>query len=93
MIKNYMEVLVKDILNEVIKNYKICKCEKCLDDIQSIALNNLGPVYFLSHVNSGEKTAFLLDRQRRITVLAKVIEAIELVSKNEHNNKNNRGTL
>lgn len=79
MVDNYMEMLVKDILDEVKNNYNINMYEGQLDDIQAIALNNLPPKYFLSSASAGEKKAFLLDRQRRISVLAKVIEAIELV--------------
>ena len=80
-----MEILVDEIISEIMENYDICKCDKCIDDIRSIALNNLTPEYFVSSTNEGEKKAFLLDRQRRISVLTKVIEAIEIVSKNEHN--------
>ncbi len=80
-----MEILVDEIISEIMENYDICKCDKCIDDIRSIALNNLTPEYFVSSTNEGEKKAFLLDRQRRISVLTKVVEAIEIVSKNEHN--------
>ncbi len=85
MNKNYMEILVDEITNDVLKQYDICKCENCIDDIKSIALNNLPPAYFLSNVNEGEKRAFLLNRQKRVSVLAQVAEAIKIVSKNEHN--------
>lgn len=80
-----MEILVDEIISEVIGMYDICKCDECIDDIRSISLNNLVPEYFVSSVDESEKKAFLLDRQRRISVLTKVIEAIEIVSKNEHN--------
>lgn len=91
MIKNYMEIIVSEVLDEVIKNYDICKCEDCIDDIKSIALNNLSPVYFLASDDEGEKKAFLLDRQRRISVLAKVAEAAEIVINNDHNENKNEG--
>lgn len=80
-----MEILVDEILSEIIDNYEICKCDKCIDDIKSIALNNLTPEYFVSSANEGNKKAFLLDRQRRVSVLSKVVEAVEIVLKNEHN--------
>ncbi|EOD00280.1 late competence development ComFB family protein [Caldisalinibacter kiritimatiensis] len=78
MTKNYMEILVKNALNEIIDKYDICKCDKCKKDIMAIALNNLPPKYFLSSNDESEKTSFLLDRQIKISVLAKVIEAIEI---------------
>ncbi len=79
MSNNYMEILVKDILKEIKNSYDDNRCNHRIEDIQAIALNNLPPKYFLSSASAGEKKAFLLDRQRRISVLAKVIEAIELV--------------
>lgn len=85
MVKNYMEILVSEVLNEMIDKYQICKCSECIDDIKSIALNNLPQVYFLSNSSESERKAFLLDRQRRISVLAKVVVAIQVISQNDHN--------
>ena len=44
MTKNYMEILVSNLLSEVIVNYDVCKCENCLNDIKAIVLNNLSPL-------------------------------------------------
>ncbi|MFS8541124.1 MAG: late competence development ComFB family protein [Tissierellales bacterium] len=82
MIKNYMEILVDEIFDEISKNYKICTNETCIDDIKSVALNNLQPQYFTSDVSESEKKAFLLDKQRRIAVMASIISAKETVCKN-----------
>ena len=78
MIQNYMELLVQEVLHEVKDSYNI-KSEKSLELIQIIALNNLQPIYFLPSVTDGEKKAFLLDRQRRISVLAKITEAVNSI--------------
>ena len=79
MIKNYMELLVDEVYNEVKGLYGNCNIDDCVHDIKSIALNSLPPVYFKHDVSDAEKKAFLLERQRRITVLAKVAEAADLV--------------
>lgn len=84
MVKNYMEILVQEILDEVIDDYNICKCDECIDDIKSIALNNLTCAYFDSSVDDSKRKAFLLDRQNRIAVLAKVIDAMNIVSKRKY---------
>lgn len=84
MIKNYMEILVDEVFNEIKDSYKVCSIEKCQHDIKSIALNNLSPVYFKHDVGNADKMAFLLDRQRRITVLAKVAEATDIVCSKCH---------
>ena len=93
MLKNYMEILVDEVYSEVKNKYSICQCEKYKNDIKSIALNNLPPVYFLSNVSEGEKKAFLLDRQRKITVLAKITEAVEIVVKKCENDKKMRESI
>lgn len=87
MIKNYMEVLVDEIFNEVNYSYNLCNSDKCLHDIKSIALNNLPVTYFKFETSEAEKKAFLLNRQRRISVLAKVAEATDIVCGNCPNYK------
>ena len=81
--QNYMEVLVDEIFSEVVNNYNLSMTEKNINDIKSLALNELTPMYFSSSVNNGEKFAFLLDKQRRTSVLAKVIGAIDVVNNNQ----------
>ena len=79
MLINYMELLVDEIYNEVKYLYGNCNLDDCTHDIKAYALNHLPPVYFKYDASEGEKKAFLLQRQRRITVLAKVAEAADLV--------------
>ena len=88
-----MEILVDEVYNEVKDKYNICEYEKYTNDIKSIALNKLPPVYFLSTVNEGEKKAFLLDRQRKVTVLAKITEAVEIISKKCEDEKKMRESI
>lgn len=79
MILNYMEVLVDEIFNEVRSLYERCISEKCIHDIKSTALNNLPTQYFTFEAEESEMKAFLLDRQRRITVLAQIAEAADTI--------------
>lgn len=90
MPRNYMELLVSEALDDMLENYDICTCDDCLNDIKSIALNNLPPVYFLSSIDKGKRKAFLLNRQRKISVLAKVAEAVKIVSNRPHNQDNKK---
>lgn len=79
MIENYMERLVDEVFEEVLTLYGDCMSEKCVHNIKSTALNNLPPSYFDYDTEDSEKKAFLLERQRRITVLAQVADAAETV--------------
>lgn len=75
-----MEILVDEIFNEVKYLYKECiNNERCIHDVKSTALNNLPSCYFNFEIEESEKTAFLLDRQRRIAVLAQIAEAADIV--------------
>lgn len=89
MVKNYMEVLVDEIYNEVKEMYGNCTSEKCIHNIKSSALNNLPPAYFSHDTEPSEIKAFLLQRQRRIAVLAKVAEAADSVCGSCSNRKKN----
>ncbi|HCW72972.1 MAG TPA: competence protein ComFB, partial [Clostridiaceae bacterium] len=49
MLKNHMEVLIENHLPSLIKETShVRNCEKCQNDIQAIALNNLKPMYIMS---------------------------------------------
>lgn len=78
MIKNYTEILVDEIYNEMKDFIVNCDTEECEHDIKSMALNELPTAYFDSRVTEADKTAYLLDRQRRTTVLAKMAEVAEI---------------
>lgn len=40
-IKNYMEVIVDEFLNDVLRKYKdVCHCKRCISDIKALTLNN-----------------------------------------------------
>ena len=86
MMKNYMELLVDEVYNEVKDLYGDCYNERCSHNIKAKALNNLPTCYFQYNTPESDKKAFLLQRQRRISVLAKVAEAAKSVC-NECKNK------
>src|SRR5690554_1052757 len=82
MLKNYMEDIVDEVLPGVLKEYKnICKCEKCLEDIKAITLNELKPKYVVTNEGVVYTKLKELNCQSRTDVLTKLIMAIEKVSK------------
>lgn len=82
MIVNTNEELVRSRIGELLKDYDCCKCEKCVNDMMAIALNNLKPAY----VNTTEgvliKRVSNMTPQRTADVDIEVIKAIRLVSSN-----------
>jgi competence protein ComFB len=83
MLKNYMEIIVDQLLPDILNNYDgVCKCEECVNDIKAIALNNLKPLYMVTD----EGNIFLklneLQFQFITDVTSQIVKAIEIVSKN-----------
>ncbi|MBW6409402.1 late competence development ComFB family protein [Clostridium weizhouense] len=78
---NYMEIWVKDHMEQQLKQSDICKCEKCKRDIYALALNNLKPYYVVT--NKGEVMAKLntMYQQFETDITIEVEKAIEIVKK------------
>lgn len=83
MLKNHMEDILDHFLPSIIAEYNdICKCEKCLEDIKAIVLNNLKPLY-----SATEKGGIYLkinetDIQFRTDIINAIVAAIAIVSQN-----------
>lgn len=58
------------------------KCDKCIDDIKAIALNNLEPIYVVSEKGNMYAKSNELNVQFRTDVIKELTEAIEIVSQN-----------
>jgi competence protein ComFB len=72
-------------MDEVLPKYPdICKCERCRYDIAAFAANRLTPFYVVSRNGYIFAKTKLLSQQSRADILAEVIKAIEIVSKNPH---------
>lgn len=84
MIRNYMEEAVDHLLPVVLKDYNtICKCEKCIEDIKAMTLNQLKPLYSVTEKGSmylklGEE----LEIQFKTDIMMQIGRSIEIVSKN-----------
>ena len=83
MVKNYMEDVVEDKLSTVMQEYPgICKCQKCIEDIMAISLNNLKPAYTSTQVGDTYCKINQLKLQLDTDVTTEIARAIEIVAKN-----------
>jgi len=86
MIINYMEEIVRNCLNSILKNdpayADICRCEHCMEDIMAKALNNLKPYYITTKKGEVFAEYSSLVTQQQAEVIAETIKAIEFISKN-----------
>lgn len=67
-IKNYIEVIVDNLLIIILNEYNnICTCKRCIDDIKSIILNNIKPFYFATE--KGSTYAKLMNCNHNLSLL------------------------
>lgn len=86
MVRNYMEEIVDEVLPTVLSQYEsICKCEKCVNDIKALTLNNLKPLYVVREKGIIYSKMKKLQQQFSVDVINEITQSIEIVSKNpEH---------
>jgi len=77
---NMMKCLVQQELERMMDHYPdVCHCERCVLDIQAIALNNLPPHYVVSRKGELLAKAENMSLQRQVDVQAALIKAIQVV--------------
>ncbi len=79
---NYMEDLVAERTDSYMQETTACKCDKCRMDIMAQALNNLKPLYYVTH--QGELFTKLNEfrLQFKVDVDVAVLRAAELIAEN-----------
>ncbi|MCL2703508.1 MAG: late competence development ComFB family protein [Defluviitaleaceae bacterium] len=79
-VRNYMETIVFDMIDTVLKNFDCCTCEKCRNDIAAYALNNLPPKYIVS--NEVYSKLSTLHQQFGVDVMSKLAVGVKLIKDN-----------
>lgn len=89
MLKNYIEIVVDELLPSVLNKYSdVCTCPRCIEDIKAIALNNLKPLYVATETGFVYAKVNDLMTQFTTDVIRELINAIEIVSKNPRHFQN-----
>lgn len=85
-LKNYMEELVIQKTDSILKLMNICKCEKCKLDIVALALNDLPAKYIVT--DTGELYTKLreLEQQFEVDVEAAIAKAAIFVGNHPKHN-------
>jgi len=80
---NVMEKVVYDVVMKYKDELHLpCTCERCLDDVMAIALNELPPRYIANDDHSPYiRASHEADRQGATNILTKVAQGAALVSK------------
>ena len=80
-IKNYMEEIVFNQMQEVLADINSCTCDKCIIDIAAIALNDLPPKYIVSEKGELYSKISALKQQFEVDVIAAITKAAVLVKR------------
>lgn len=81
-IKNYMEVIVFNLMSEVLPDINVCRCEKCRLDIAAIALDDLPPKYIVTEKGELYTKIDALQQQFEVDVISAITKAAVLVKRN-----------
>lgn len=83
---NVMESIVDEKIEQMLKEEDCCKCDRCLEDMKAMALNQLPAKYVSTH--NGELFSKLdaLMRQSSIDINVAVSYAIRVVSEHPAHN-------
>jgi len=78
-LKNYMEEMVLNYMEDVLKDFEMCKCDTCRLDIAAKALNELPPQYFVTKKGEVYSKIKNLKLQFEADVVTAITKAAELV--------------
>jgi len=81
-IKNYMEDCVLDLIDPVLDDLGMCKCEKCRYDVLAIVLNNVRPKYVVTRKGGMYTKLAALQSQFNVDILTEIAKAAEVVRDN-----------
>jgi competence protein ComFB len=76
-----MEQVVKERLDSLIHNFDCCKCDKCVEDMEAIALNAIPPKYVNSEKGELYGKVGMMNLHNHHKVDLEIIRAIDFVSK------------
>ncbi len=84
-IKNYMEDLVWQRLDEVIASHSnACDCDRCRYDVAALALNFLPPRYVVTEQGATYTRIKSLEQQFNIDIITAITHAIQIVRQCPH---------
>ncbi|AIZ61686.1 competence protein ComFB [Bacillus safensis] len=81
MLLNAKEILLKEILYQYLNQLNmICHCEKCMEDVLAISLNQVKPQYITDIDKISYSKSEMVDKQKNTAMLVILTEAASKVS-------------
>ena len=86
--KNYMEEIVLSAMQDILRDIKVCTCERCRYDIAAKALNDLPPQYIVTRKGEIYSKINNLKSQFEVDVISAITKAVILVKRNPNHDSN-----
>ncbi len=84
---NVMQVLVEEKAPKYVKMFGLCSCERCMEDVKALTLNNLPPKYVV--VERGDMIPRLTVYEGKFSsdITAQLLHACKLVMERPHHDR------
>lgn len=84
---NFMETLVEERYDELIKSLDCCTCEQCRNDIIAFTLNRLPPHYYVTTEGAARSKLEMLQKQHQTDITRFLIEAAHIIAQHPRHNE------
>lgn len=81
VLKNLMELVVRDTLDHCKSSLKGCTCARCLEDIIAVTLNHLPPKYVVTRTGELLGKVNMIEHQFNVDIVSQIVKSNELVQK------------
>lgn len=88
-VKNVMEELVTECINNNIERLQCCTCEQCKADIAAYVLNHIPPRYVATEKGKLFTKVEQMGKDMKTEIMVEVIRAAEVVKKSPRHVKEN----
>ena len=84
---NVMQVLVEEKAPKYVQMFGLCSCERCMEDVKALTLNNLPPKYVV--VERGDMVPRLTVYESKFSsdITAQLLQACKLVMERPHHSR------
>ena len=82
-----MQVLVEEKAEKYIKMFGLCQCERCLEDVKALTLNNLPPKYVVLEQGDWISRLTVYEGKFSSDITAQLLHACQVVMKTPHHSR------
>ncbi|MBD5133610.1 MAG: late competence development ComFB family protein [Clostridiales bacterium] len=85
---NVMQVLVEEKAPKYVQMFGLCSCERCLEDVKALTLNNLPPKYVVLERGDMIPRLTVYEGKFSSDITAQLLKACKMVMERPHHGRN-----